>query len=84
MTAATMSDFAARLGQVLGLEVIDRTGLEREVDVRVNWHHTLDLFDVRALAEMLRSPLARNGLRLDPILAPRDVLVIEHVEMPEG
>jgi uncharacterized protein (TIGR03435 family) len=82
----TSDQIASALWSLAGRIVIDRTGLEGRYDIDMEfapepparepsgpWSDKPSLFT--ALQEQL-------GLRLEPVRAPVDVLVIEHVERP--
>ena len=61
-----------------GLPVVDRTGLEGAFDIRLEWGADPDL-PGGTLMDAVRQQL---GLRFDKGRAPREFLVIEHIQKP--
>jgi bla regulator protein blaR1 len=88
---SSMAEFAKQLSMQLGKNVVDKTGLTGQYDFNLHWSEAEtnsagassdaapaagpSLFD--AIQEQL-------GLKLVPQQGPEDVLVIDHVEWPEG
>jgi uncharacterized protein (TIGR03435 family) len=64
--------------------IIDKTGLTGHYDFRVTW--LLDPMSADAVGSELPSlPVAlreQPGLRLEPVTAPCDTIVIDHAEKP--
>ena len=75
---SSMAELARQLSMQLGESVVDRTGLTGQYDFNLQWSQGANndsLFS--AVQEQL-------GLKLAPQQAPTDVLVIDHVELPEA
>ena len=88
---SSMAEFTKQLSMQLGKNVVDKTGLTGQYDFYLQWSQAAttangasqdaapaagpSLFD--AIQEQL-------GLKLVPQQGPQDVLVIDHVEWPEG
>jgi len=82
-TSATMKDFAMGMNFFMDRPVVDQTGLTGKYDFRVRY--TYD--EVRATGPnappgMFTAIQEQLGLKLQPMKAPIDVLVIDHVERP--
>ena len=91
-----MPGLAAFIGTVPGRMVLDRTGLTGRFDIDLTY--TPSAFTTEALAQrpgatpppgvdpsgppLITALREQLGLRLDPVRAPVEVLVIEHVEPP--
>ncbi len=74
----SLAEFTKILSMQLGENVVDKTGLTGQYDFNLQWSqsaHNDSLFT--AVQEQL-------GLKLVPQQAPTDVLVIDHVELPEA
>ena len=94
--AINMSQIADLLSRQVGTKVIDNTGLTGRYDVSLKW--TADESQPSAFANGKRpdspAPFSGSalvtaiqeqlGLKLEPVKAPVDVLVVDHVERPEA
>jgi uncharacterized protein (TIGR03435 family) len=90
-TNAAMSDIVSMLGGVLlDRPVLDQTGLEGGFDFKLTFstdglrfgNAALPANDGSTPAPNLFTALQDLGLKLEPVKAPVDVIVIEHVEQP--
>ncbi|HEX4786254.1 MAG TPA: M56 family metallopeptidase [Candidatus Sulfotelmatobacter sp.] len=75
---SSMTELARQLSMQLGENVVDKTGLTGQYDFNLQWSQSANndsLFS--GVQEQL-------GLKLVPQQAPTDVLVIDHVELPEA
>jgi len=73
-----MAELARQLSMQLGENVIDKTGMTGQYDFNLQWSQSAgndSLFS--AVQEQL-------GLKLVAQQAPADVLVIDHLELPEA
>lgn len=85
-TGVTMAQLAAELPSATeGRHVVDRTGLAGTFDVNLTWNADA-LSPNAASADTTPSVFAalqeQLGLRLEPITAPIDVIVIDYAERP--
>ena len=75
---SSMAEFARQLSMQLAENVIDKTGLTGQYDFNLQWSQSAGNDSlVTAVQEQL-------GLKLVPQQAPADVLVIDHLELPEA
>ncbi len=93
-TNTTMGEYAKAMQYVLDRPVVDQTGLEGRWDFLLKW--TADESQFTALGYKIQPPLdnpnappplftaiqEQLGLKLEPVKAPVDVLVVDHVERP--
>ena len=82
-TSATMQDFTAGEQRFLDRPLIDQTGLTGKYDFSL--HYTYDearATDPNAPPGIFTAMQGQLGLKLVPVKAPVDVLVIDHVERP--
>jgi uncharacterized protein (TIGR03435 family) len=86
---ATMPELACALARVLGLPVVDKTGLTMAFEVKVEW--TPDQTATTASSDEKQGPTEQGlplftalqeqlGLRLQAQKVPVDVVVIDHME----
>ena len=86
MTNMSMSEFAPDLGYFLGRPAVDQTGLAGRYDLQLKW--TAD--ESKAPADgtgppgMFTAIQEQLGLRLEPVKAPVEVLMIDKVERPSA
>jgi len=80
LPGGTMSLFALAL-RLSGRLVIDRTGIVDTFDFHIQ--HASDDAPTSD-APSMEAALARLGLRLERITAPREFLIVDHVERPTG
>jgi len=85
-TGVTMTQLAAELPSATdGRHVLDRTGLGGAFDVSVTWNaNALDpaADPVNAAPSIFAALQEQLGLRLEPITAPIDVIVIDRADRP--
>jgi uncharacterized protein (TIGR03435 family) len=80
-TGVTMTQLAAEL-PADGRHVIDRTGLGGSFDITLTWNaDALQPSDAPSIFAALQEQL---GLKLEPITAPIEVIVIDHAERPSA
>jgi uncharacterized protein (TIGR03435 family) len=86
MTNSTMGDFALLLKFFVDRPVVDQTGLAGRYDFQLRW--TFDESQVptdgTAAPSLFTALQEQMGLKLEPVKAPADVLVIDKVERPSG
>ena len=95
----TMSDFASWMQTVLDKPVVDQTGLKDRYDFTLNWTPDSSQFaqfrstgatvpppsdDPNAPPSLSTAIQEQLGLRLEPVKAPADVIVIDKVEKPSA
>jgi uncharacterized protein (TIGR03435 family) len=86
MTNMSMREFAPDLGYFLDRPAVDQTGLTGRYDFQLKW--TAD--DSRAPADGTAPPglftaiQEQIGLKLEPVKAPVDVLIVDAVEQPSA
>ena len=86
MTNSTVSDFVLLIKNNLDRPVIDQTGLTGRYDLALKW--TFDESqaptDGTAAPNLFTAVQEQIGLKLEPVKAPAEVLVIDHVERPSA
>jgi uncharacterized protein (TIGR03435 family) len=86
MTNMSMSEFAPDLGYFLGRPAVDQTGLAGRYDFQLKW--TPD--ESRAPADggappgLFTAIQEQIGLKLEPVKAQTEVLVVDAVERPSA
>lgn len=86
---ATMDGLARELAKTVGRPVFDKTGIGGQFDVTLRW--TPDQGPAKLNGSPIPDPppdiftaiVDQLGLKLEPRKGPVDVLVIDHLEMPE-
>ena len=73
-----MMSFVTWLPARVGRPVLDKTGLSGDYELLLKYS-TADTDDAPSLPTALREQL---GLALQPVEAPMEVLVIDHIERP--
>lgn len=82
-TSATMKDFALGMNFFMDRPVVDQTGLTGKYDFRVRYtYDEVRAIDPNAPPGMFTAIQEQLGLKLQPVKAPVDVMVIDHVERP--
>lgn len=82
-TSATMKDFAMGMNFFVGRPVVDQTGLIGKYDFRVRYtDDEVRTTDPNAPPGIFTAVQEQLGLKLQPVKAPVDVLVIDRVERP--
>jgi uncharacterized protein (TIGR03435 family) len=92
MPGSHMAELAASLSMALRRDVIDRTGLGGEFDIRLNWAieapatpgATPDLSPDAPRTSLFTSLREQLGLKLESAKGPVEVLVIDHAEKPDA
>lgn len=79
MTALPISSFADELSDIMGLPVVDRTGLTGNYDLSLSWDKNRTVGDEPSLASVLRAQL---GLELVPEQQNVDRFVIDNIAGP--
>jgi uncharacterized protein (TIGR03435 family) len=85
-TNITMNEFALVMKFFMDRPVVDQTGLTDRYDFQLKW--TFD--ETRAPADDTAAPglftaiQEQLGLKLDPVKAPADVLVVDHIDRPSA
>jgi uncharacterized protein (TIGR03435 family) len=95
----TMADFASWMQAVMDKPVVDQTGLTDRYDFTLNWTPDDSQFaqfrgtgvtvpaatdDPNAPPGLYTAIQEQLALKLDPVKAPTDVIVIDHVEKPSA
>jgi uncharacterized protein (TIGR03435 family) len=80
LAGGTMSQFAPAL-RLSGRLIIDRTGVSDTFDIHIEY-----AADDAAPSDApsMETALAKLGLRLERITAPREYVIVDHVEPPSG
>jgi len=82
-TSARMADFAMGMQFFMDRPVVDQTGLTGRYDFRLRYtYDEVRETDPNAPPGMFTAIQEQLGLKLQPVKAPVDVFVIEHVERP--
>jgi uncharacterized protein (TIGR03435 family) len=85
-TGASMLPLLHVLQLQLGRPVIDRTGLTGNYDFKLNWTPdpvaTAAPADAESAPSLFTAIQEQLGLRLEPVKAPVQILVVDHVERP--
>jgi uncharacterized protein (TIGR03435 family) len=82
-TSASMTDFAMGMQFFMDRPVINQTGLTARYDFRVRYtHDEVRATDPNAPPGMFTAIQEQLGLKLQPVKAPVDVFVIDHIERP--
>jgi uncharacterized protein (TIGR03435 family) len=86
MTNGSMGDFALMLKFYMDRPVVDQTGLAGRYDFKLKWtvDETRAPTDGSAAPGIFTAVQEQLGLKLEPVKAPVDVLVIDHVERPSA
>ncbi|HXE08255.1 MAG TPA: TIGR03435 family protein [Acidobacteriaceae bacterium] len=80
----TMDELAEMLWakrEIGGRDVIDRTGLPGKYDFKLKWTPEGDPDDAGGVS-LFTAIQEQLGLKLEPVKAPTDVVVIDHIEKP--
>lgn len=84
-TEVSMSDLTKGLSEVLGVIVIDRTGLPDHYDVHLEWSPDPSRPGWNGPGASIFADLQEQlGLKLESQKAPVEVLVIDHAEKPDA
>jgi uncharacterized protein (TIGR03435 family) len=84
-TSATMKDFAMGMNFFMDRPVVDQTGLTGKYDFRLRYtYDEVRTTDPNAPPGLFTAIQEQLGLKLQPVKAPVDVLVIDHVERPSA
>lgn len=82
-TNNSMGDFALMLEFFLDKPVVDQTGLVGRFDFFLKWtSEEVQVSDPNAPPGLFTAIQEQLGLKLEPVKAPVDVLVVDHVERP--
>ena len=86
MTNMSMREFAPDLGYFLGRPAVDQTGLAGRYDLQLKWtaDESKAPADGSAPPGLLTAIQEQLGLKLEPVKAPAEVLVIDAVERPSA
>jgi uncharacterized protein (TIGR03435 family) len=86
VTSSTMADFAGVLqGMVLDKPVVDQTGLVGKYDFLLRWTpDDAPASDPDAPPGIFTAIQEQIGLKLEPVTAEADVLVVDHAERPSA
>jgi uncharacterized protein (TIGR03435 family) len=86
MTNMSMGEFAPDLGYFLDRPVVDQTGLAGRYDFLLKWtaDESKAPTDGSAPPGMFTAIQEQLGLKLEPVKAPADVLVIDKIERPSA
>ena len=84
MTNVSMSSLAAHLGNYLDRPTVDQTHLTGRYDFQLKWTADESKLptDVNAAPGLFTAIQEQIGLKLEPVKAPAEVLVIDAVEKP--
>jgi len=78
----SMSRLADMLGGVVGVPVMDRTGLTGDYNFALDFAPQLDPKEGETLPSIFSALQERLGLKLESIKAPIDILVVDAIEKP--
>lgn len=83
-TSASIQDLALMMMQYVDYPVVDQTGLKGRYDVTLKYTYdeTRAPTDGSAPPNLFTAMQEQVGLKLDPVKAPADVLVVDRVELP--
>ena len=87
---SSMAELARQLSMQLGKNVVDKTGLAGQYDFNLQWSEAAATSDgaskdsAPAAGSLFDAVQEQLGLKLVPQKGPEDVVVIDHVEWPEG
>lgn len=82
-TNNSMEDFALMMDYILDRPVVDKTGLPGKFDFYLKWSSDeAPLGDPGAAPGLFTAIQEQLGLKLEPVKAPAEVLVVDHVERP--
>jgi uncharacterized protein (TIGR03435 family) len=86
MTNATMEEFALVMKFFLDRPMVDQTGLTGHYDFQLKWtfDETKATTDGSAAPSLFTAIQEQMGLKLEPVKAATDVLVVDHVEQPSA
>jgi len=86
LTNVSLGEFAEVMKFFLDRPVVDLTGLPGKYDLRLKWTFDEDKAptDGSAAPSMFTAVQEQLGLKLEPVKAPADVLVIDHMEKPSA
>ncbi len=83
ITNKSMAEIAGLMRFVVDRPVVDQTGLAGRFDFVLKWTPDgAETSDPNAPPELFTAIQEQLGLKLEPVKAPVDVLVIDHVERP--
>jgi len=84
-TNASMADFALVMQSSMDRPVVDQTGLIGKFDFTLRWTpDNVEATDPNAPPGLFTAIQEQLGLKLEPVKALADVLVIEHAEKPSA
>jgi uncharacterized protein (TIGR03435 family) len=84
-TNNSMGDFALMMDYLLDKPVVDQTGLAGKFDFFLRWtSEEAQVSDPNAPPGLFTAIQEQLGLKLEPVKAPADVLVIDQVEKPSA
>jgi uncharacterized protein (TIGR03435 family) len=85
-TNTSMEELAASLQTLMhGKPVIDQTGLAGRYDFTLKWaREDAPASDPNALPSIFTAMQEQLGLKLEPVKAPVDVFVVDHIERPSA
>jgi uncharacterized protein (TIGR03435 family) len=88
---SSMAELTRQLSMQLGKNVVDKTGLTGQYDFNLQWSEAATTSNgasndaaPAAVPSLFEAVQEQLGLKLVPQQGPEDVLVIDHVEWPEG
>ena len=86
MTNMSMGEFAPDLGYFVGRPAVDQTGLTGRYDFQLKWtaDETRAPADGSAPPGMFTAIQEQIGLKLEPVKAQTEVLVVDAVERPSA
>jgi uncharacterized protein (TIGR03435 family) len=84
-TNSAMDDLVLTLNYILDKPVVDKTELAGKFDFFLRWTSAeAEVSDPGAPPGLFTAMQEQLGLKLEPVKAPADVLVIDHVERPSA
>jgi uncharacterized protein (TIGR03435 family) len=75
----SMKEIVRQFSMQLGMNVVDKTGLQGTYDYTLHWSESPDSEN----PSFLTAVQEQLGLKLERVKAPTQVLVIDHIERPE-
>lgn len=81
----TIADFALDMQSFLDRPIVDQTGLTGKFDFSLHWTpDNVEATDPNAPPGLFTAIQEQLGLKLEPVKAPADVIVIDHVDRPSA
>jgi len=81
----SIADFALDMQDMMDRPIVDQTGLTGKYDFALHWTpDNVELTDPNAPPGLFTAMQEQLGLKFEPVKAPVDVIVIDHVDRPSA